>query len=224
MITHFPLLAVFDLAGTTVRDDRFVHKVLQKSMAAHGIAITLEEANEVMGIPKPIAMRELLEQHHRVADPQLIETMHRDFVQNMTRFYQQEPEVREIEGASDVFRALINKGVKIVVDTGFDRAITDPLLARMNWDGLIHGSVTSDEVAQGRPYPDLIYRAMELTGVTDASRVMKVGDTPSDMQEGKAAQCGWIVGIVGNFSREQLAREPHTHIVDRLTDVPGLLG
>jgi phosphonatase-like hydrolase len=223
MNSSFPQLAVFDLAGTTVLDDRYVHKVLQKSMADYGIAISLDEANEVMGIPKPIAMRQLLEQHHRVPDPQLIADMHRDFVKNMTRFYQEEPAVREIDGASQVFRALIDRGVKIVVDTGFDRAITDPLLARMNWNGLIHGSVTSDEVPHGRPHPDLIFRAMQLTGVTDAARVMKVGDTPSDLQEGTAAKCGWVVGIVGNFSREQLTKEPHTYIVDRLTDVPALV-
>jgi phosphoglycolate phosphatase-like HAD superfamily hydrolase len=47
---------------------------------------------------------------------------------------------------------------------------------------------------------------MELAGVTDARKVAKVGDTISDLQEGDAAGCGWIIGVTtGAFSRELFA-------------------
>lgn len=219
-----PQLAVFDLAGTTVRDDKYVHRVLQQTMAAHGYPISIDEANAVMGIPKPVAMRQLLLEKGHEANPNEIGKMHREFVENMIAFYRSEPGLSEVDGTSTVFRLLRQAGIKIVVDTGFDRAITTPLLQRMNWNGLIDGSVTSDEVPNGRPFPDLVFRAMELTAVTDPGRVMKVGDTPSDLQEGGAAGCGWIVGITGNFTREQLAAEPHTHIVENLAAIPRLLG
>jgi phosphonatase-like hydrolase len=224
MKQNLPQLAVFDLAGTTVRDDKYVHRVLQQTMAAHGFNISIEEANSVMGIPKPVAMHQLLTEKGYLVQPGLIEQMHAAFVENMIQFYHTEPGLGEVEGTSAVFAQLRQAGIRIVVDTGFDRAITDPLLQRMNWNGLIDGSVTSDEVANGRPFADLVFRAMELTGVTNASCVMKVGDTPSDLQEGQAAGCGWIVGVTGNFSREQLQAEPHTHIVDSLADIPRLLG
>lgn len=224
MNSFLPQLAVFDLAGTTVLDEKYVHRVLQKTMAGHGVTITIEEANAVMGIPKPIAMRQLLQDKGLEPKPAWINQMHLEFVENMRHFYLTEPNVREIAGASAVFRALHAAGTKVFVDTGFDRAITDPLLERMSWSGLVDGSVTSDEVAQGRPFADLILRAMELAGVSEAARVMKVGDTPSDLQEGKAAGCGWIIGITGNFTREALGREPYTHIIDRLDEIPKLLG
>jgi phosphonatase-like hydrolase len=224
MNSSFPLLAVFDLAGTTVLDEKYVHQVLQKTMASHGVAITIEAANAVMGIPKPVAIRQLLQDNGLDPKPLWIDQMHSEFVERMRHFYRTELNVREIAGASAVFRALREAGVKVFVDTGFDRAITDPLLERMNWNGLVDGSVTSDEVTQGRPFADLIFRAMELAGVSKATRVMKVGDTPSDLQEGAAAGCGWIIGITGNFTREALGREPHTHIIDALDEIPGLLG
>jgi phosphoglycolate phosphatase-like HAD superfamily hydrolase len=65
---------------------------------------------------------------------------------------------------------------------------------------------------------------MELTGVTDARRVAKVGDTPSDLQEGRAAGCGLVIGVTnGSHTREQLEPHPHTHLIDNLRELPGLL-
>lgn len=57
-------LVVFDMAGTTVYDDRFVHKVLQNTMSRYDVMISLDEANRVMGIPKPVAIKQLLQWHN----------------------------------------------------------------------------------------------------------------------------------------------------------------
>jgi phosphonatase-like hydrolase len=114
-----------------------------------------------------------------------------------------------------------------VVDTGFDRSIVVPLLERMGWEknGLIDASVTSDEVAQGRPHPDMIYRAMELTGVKDVESVAKVGDTMSDLLEGTAAGCTWVIGITtGAYSHDELLKGPHTHLVQQLSEILPILG
>jgi phosphoglycolate phosphatase-like HAD superfamily hydrolase len=65
---------------------------------------------------------------------------------------------------------------------------------------------------------------MELTGVTDAGHVAKMGDTPSDLQEGWAAGCGLVIGVTnGSHTRKQLAPHPHTHLIDNLRELPGLL-
>jgi phosphonatase-like hydrolase len=100
------------------------------------------------------------------------------------------------------------------------------LLDRLGWQkaNLIDASVTSDEVPRGRPYPDMIFRAMELTGVRDARAVAKVGDTASDLQEGNAAGCSLVIGVTtGAFSREQLLKEKHTHLVSSLLDIPEII-
>ena len=79
--------------------------------------------------------------------------------------------------------------LKVAIDTGFDCQITNSILQRLGWvqNNLIDVSVTSDEVPRGRPYPDLIFKAMELTHVTDSKCVTKVGDTTSDLLEGNSA-------------------------------------
>ncbi len=185
-----PELIVFDLAGTTVEDNRDVHRVLQMAMEYHHMPVTLSEANAVMGIPKPIAIERLLRQHfHPDITPELISEIHEVFVKNMIDFYRYDQGVREKKGVSDTFQKLRSEGIKLAVDTGFDRPITDALLERMGWvkSNLIQASVTSDEVENGRPYPDLVFEAMRRTDCKDVSLVAKVGDTSFDLQEGRSA-------------------------------------
>jgi len=222
-------LVVFDLAGTTVSDNKDVHRVLQNALAQYDVSISIEDANLVMGIPKPVAIRMLLEQRYtgpRAIDTAWIDEIHTVFVENMIRFYREDAGVSEMPGASEVFRMLKERKLKVVVDTGFDRQITDPLLDRLGWqrNNLIDGSVTSDEVSNGRPHPDMIFRAMELTGVTDVGNVAKVGDTASDMQEGRSAACALVIGVTtGAFSESALKAENPTHIIHNLRELLQIL-
>jgi len=222
-------LVVFDLAGTTVKDNRDVHRVLQESLADYGVEISLEAANEVMGIPKPVAIKILLEKYYhgpRQISEAWIAEIHREFIAGMIWFYTHHPDVSECDGVSNVFKKLKDSKLKVIVDTGFDRLITNSLLERLGWEekNLIDGSVTSDEVAQGRPYPDLIYEAMRLAGVEDAAAVAKVGDTASDLQEGAAAGCRYVIGITsGAFSKEELIKEKHTHLISHIEEVLEIL-
>jgi len=223
-------LVVFDLAGTTVKDNKDVHRVLQQALARFGVSISIEDANGVMGIPKPVAIRELLEKRHRGSNAitdKWIGEIHHVFVESMIAFYKTDLGVGEKFGVSDTFRKLKENKLKVVVDTGFDRQIVDPLLLRLGWveKNLIDASVTSDEVAKGRPHPDLIFKAMQLTHVGDVSRVAKVGDTASDLQEGTSAGCGLVIGVTtGAFSKEELQKEKHTHLIQDIPDLLDILG
>lgn len=217
-------LVVFDLAGTTVHDNQDVQRVLQQTLQKQDVFISMEEAARVMGIPKPVALHQLLHKHlpdKSAITDKVIDNLHEMFVDDMVAFYEQDQLVKEMDGASDAFRQLKAAGIKVFVDTGFDRQITDVLVERLGWvrHSLIDGSVTSDEVEQGRPFPDMIYRAMELTGVAEVSAVAKVGDTASDMLQGTSAGCGLVIGVTtGAYTREALQSEPHTHIANSLQE------
>jgi beta-phosphoglucomutase-like phosphatase (HAD superfamily) len=89
---------------------------------------------------------------------------------------------------------------------------------------LLDATVASDEVANGRPQKDLIVEAMARTGITDVQTVAKVGDTPSDIQEGQAAGCMWVIAVTeGSHTLDQLAPYLPTHIVPNITHVPALV-
>ncbi len=220
-------LVVFDMAGTTINDDDGVNRCLRAALDAVGVSATREAVNLVMGIPKPLALRQLLERYERADLLERLDAIHDDFVSRMIRFYQTDPSVHEIAGAGQTFRRLHAAGIKVALDTGFTRDIVDVVLKRLGWNDaeLLDATVTSDEVAHGRPHPDMVRKAMRDVGVADAGAVAKVGDTPSDLAEGTAAGCGMVIGVTGgSHTAEQLRPHPHTHLINTVADLPDLLG
>ena len=219
-------LVVFDMAGTTVNDEDGVNRCIRDALKGVGLEVASPDVNRVMGLPKPRAISLLIEQYGRSADlgPRL-ESIHADFVRQSMEFYASDPAVHEIPGASLVFDRLRSGGLRIGLNTGFNRAITDVILDRMRWGERIDAAIASDEVSRGRPFPDMIRELMRRLGVVQAARVAKVGDTPADLEEGHNAGCGLIVGVTsGTHTRAELAPFPHTHLVDSVRDLPNLLG
>jgi len=220
-------LVVLDMAGTTVRDNDAVNGCLREVLAEHTV-VTREEANSVMGLPKPIAIQLLLEKRFgaKAVAPAFVAKLYEDFQQRMLDHYRKTPGIEPTPHALEAFWQLKEAGLKVALDSGFSRPIVNALLERLGWNegGLLDATVASDEVQQGRPHPDLVLKAMTLTGVKDPKAVAKVGDTPSDLQEGHAAGCGLVIGVTnGTHTREQLLAHYHTHLIGSLRELPGVV-
>jgi phosphonatase-like hydrolase len=132
----------------------------------------------------------------------------------------------EVHGASDALAKLRANGVRVVLETSLPRLAAGAILWKLHWmeRGLVNAVVTADDVAHVAPAPDAIFRAMRLTGKTHVERVAKVGDTPADLEQGSAAGCGLVIGVLdGASTARALKRHPHTHLVRTMSDVPPLL-
>lgn len=208
-------LAVFDVAGTTIKDADFVASSFQEALKSKGIEAELTEFQGLMGFPKPLAIHRFMEQRGL---PHLREDqadIHAQFEESMVNFYRSDARVEALPGAEEAFELLHKAGIKVALNTGFNRRILDAILDRLSWKAKVDYTIASDEVTHGRPAPDMIHKAMSHLGVASGDRVAKVGDTPNDMQEGTAAGCRWIVGVTcGTHTAEQLEQTPHTHIAD----------
>jgi phosphonatase-like hydrolase len=221
-------LAVFDIAGTTLHDESNVALVLQGALQAAGVAVTIPEVNEVMGYAKPYAIRYLLEQHQHPesGNQDFITELHEKFVNDMKTHYANSEQVREKSGVSAVFATLREKGIKVALDTGFDREITNVILDRVGWlkEGLVDAVATSDEVTYGRPYPYMIYSIMEQLEIKSIQAVAKIGDTTSDLEEGTNAGCKYVIGVTtGAYTKEELQQGPHTHLISTLDELLPIL-
>jgi phosphonatase-like hydrolase len=219
-------LVVFDMAGTTVQDDDAVNRCLRDALREQGVDVDRGAVDAVMGWTKPVAIRSLLRARRSDASPALVDLVHDRFRACMVDHYATAAEVREVRGTSEAFRALRRDGVKIALDTGFDRVIADVVLRRMGWlnAGLVDAVVTADEVARGRPFPDMVHEAMRRCGVRGSWSVAKVGDTPSDLLEGTAAGCSIIVGVTeGTHGADQLVAHPHTHLIGTVAELPAII-
>ncbi|WP_407523271.1 HAD hydrolase-like protein [Lacibacter sp. MH-610] len=218
-------LVVFDMAGTTVRDKGNVAESFMKALAQHNITVPLEEVNKVMGWRKKEAIKILLQKFHTV-DEALIETLHEQFTQNMIDFYKTDETLQPLPFAEDVFATLRHQNIKVALNTGFTRAITDVLLEQLNWQNgnMVDDVIASDEVQEGRPHPFMINELMKRHNITDAATVAKVGDTEVDILEGKNAGCGLVIGITtGAYTRDALQPYQPDKIIDSLHELPSLI-
>lgn len=218
-------LVVFDLAGTTIRDEGAVGQAFRATLEHSGLAVDPGQVDAVMGMAKPEALRRLLTRANAAAPSEVaVSRLHADFVARMLNHYQSAATVGPMPHAEEVFAMLRSHGVAVALNTGFSRDIVDVILDRLQWRTLVDAVVCSDEVAHGRPAPNMIRKLMAVLRVSDPGRVAKVGDTPADLGEGQSAGCGWNIGIThGTHRREQLAAWPHTHLVDSLLEIPPLV-
>jgi len=214
-------LCVFDVAGTTVADDGAVAGVLASALADRNIRVDRDDAAAVMGLAKPAAIRALLAPHRTPEGPttEEVEAVHARFVELMLQHYRTSDAVRPLPGVASALQRLRTCGIQVALDTGFDRGVLDAVLERVGWRTRrdLDATVASDEVDHGRPAPDMIRRAMLLCGVSSPSKVAKIGDTLADVEEGRAAGCGLVVGVTSGTATERELRAAGADLI-----VPGV--
>ncbi len=219
-------LAVFDVAGTTMDDkEDSVAFAFQQAIQENGLKIDNRDIRWVMGYRKIEAIKMLMDHHDaQISDDEILR-IHDRFIEILNNYYRTE-EIKEFEGVSSLFRALKQAGIKVSINTGFSRSTTDIIIDRLGWlkNGLIDFSVTSDEVEFGRPHPDMIEKIMSHFSIKSSKNVAKIGDTPSDLLEGKNAECGQTIGVLyGTHSRSELDKYPHDSLVESVDELKKLL-
>ena len=208
-------LVVLDMAGTTVDDTFSVHNEMIKAFKDYGFEINREIASHVLAIPKPIGIHAILTTIFNVNNSELESQIHDSFLFHMNAYYRDSEMVKETKYTSIFFHFLKERNIKIVLDTGFSKETAELIVERLNWNTLIDGLVCSDDISIGRPKPDMIFIAMEMVGVSEINNVIKVGDTPNDMLQGKNAKCKWTIGVnSGAFSSEELRISGADLIID----------
>jgi len=217
-------LVVFDIAGTTVRDECKVSEAFQASLEKYGFQVPASELGPFMGYEKSRAIRDILKKFHKdgIVDDALIALIHEDFTTCMIQYYKTSDEIEPLPNVEKTLKALHDAGKKVAINTGFSRDIADAIISKLQWweKGLIDFLIASDEVAQGRPYPDMIKAIMQQAGIEDPKEIAKVGDTEVDINEGKNAGCSYSIGITtGAYTRIQLLEHNPTHIIDDIMEV-----
>jgi phosphonatase-like hydrolase len=217
-------LIVLDVGGTIIEDRGDVPETLRSALAKQGITATPAEISEWRGASKREIVRHFVELQTMPpgADREkLVTAIYQDFNARLGEIYRTVP---PIAGAEDAIQNLRQSGYLLATTTGFDREITIPIFHRLGWEKYFAAIVCSDDVAQGRPAPFMLFHAMESARVNSVAEVMAVGDTPLDLQAGSNAGLRAVVGVLSGVSRaELLQREPHTHILPSVANLPALL-
>lgn len=212
-------LAVFDMAGTTVEEGGSVYRTIRESVENQGFLVDDHKLSQIAGMNKYEAISYLLP--GAVAnDRVLTDKIFDDFKQRLDRIYLNDPSIMEKPGVTELFGKLRNRGIRVALNTGYARAQANLLINRLQWSEHIDDSITSDEVAHGRPYPDMIYALMKRAGVEHNAEVIKVGDTVNDVREGRQAVCGLVVAVLGGaHDKATLKNESPDLILEKTSDL-----
>lgn len=227
-------LVAFDMAGTTVRDEHEVEHCFRQAALQTGLEMSEAEILAVQGWGKRFVFETYWERQLGQRDEHWLKQVDHSFyafTQILENHYLTQP-VEPTEGALEVFAFLREQGIKIALTTGFYRKVSDIILARLGWlqglneqyintgNAVIDCSITSDQVANGRPSPDMIFQAMQLLKIESAANVLSVGDTPSDIQAGHNAQLEHSLAVAnGTHPVELLAPHQPTKMLDTLRDL-----
>ncbi|MCL4132725.1 UNVERIFIED_CONTAM: hypothetical protein GTU68_038097 [Idotea baltica] len=152
-----------------------------------------------------------------------------------------------VPGARETLSGLRARGYKIGATTAYPRSIIEPTLPSIGAQGFsLDTMICSDDLAEARPGPLVIYQCLVDMAVYPTSSVIKVASSVPGIAEGIAAGCMTIgVALSGHYAgqtpediremddsqiaslreravRELMAAGAH-HVIDTVADLPDLL-
>jgi len=220
-IPRRPDLVVLDLAGTTIADRGEVSAAFEAALQESGLAYEPGEVNAWRGASKREVVVRLLARQGE-ADPALADRVYRLFRTRLLERLERAAPL-SLPGTHETLARLKAGRMHLALTTGLDREVVEAILGQVSWGALLDAWVCGDDVARGRPAPDLILRAMERCNVDDPRRVAVVGDTRLDLEAAWNAGAAWRIGVLtGAHDRATLEAAPHTHVLDAVTALPAL--
>lgn len=125
-----------------------------------------------------------------------------------------------IAGAEAVFAAARERGIPVVLTTGFSRPTLNALIEALGWQNEVALTVTPSEAGRGRPHADMLEFAAAQLGVTDPETVLVVGDTISDILAGLSFGAADVFGVLsGAHNQDQLSKAGAAEVVNSVADL-----
>jgi phosphonoacetaldehyde hydrolase len=221
---------IFDLSGTVIDyGSRGPVVAFIELFARYGVEVTAADARRPMGTHKRDHIWAMLSdpaiaarwEQARSEKPtrELLEKLYVEFAPLQVEVLKRHSEV--LPGVAEVVQALRRRGIKLASTTGFDMTMMDGLMAEARRGGFTPDVfVCPDLVGKGRPAPWMAFYAAQKLDVYPMKTIIKVGDTPADVAEARAAGM-WAVSIVrtGNevgLSQNELNQLPAAERDERI--------
>lgn len=112
-------------------------------------------------------------------------------------------EVRPITGAAALVRRCTEAGLTVVLATSGGQNDLDWMLPTLGVDDALSGVVTSSQVEDSKPAPDIFGTACDEHGL-DPTRTLAVGDTVWDIEAAGRIDVGCVGMTCGGIGREVL--------------------
>ena len=222
-------LAMFDMAGTTVNDKVDGHPLMVISMmrafAKHGFEFAPDVINKHRGKQKSEAIQTLLKEVADIAPADAKRVGDDVYCDFLLELESNLSSISEIDGATELFRHLKSKDIHVGVGSGFPMHIVQAIISQLGWldKGLLDYVGSAEQIGVGRPNPKMILDAMEQFNITDGSKVVKIGDTVVDVQEGKNAGAWTVAVLTGSQTEPQLMAAAPDYILSSIRELRTLI-
>jgi HAD superfamily hydrolase (TIGR01549 family) len=183
---------IFDVDGTLL-DTNYLHVTAWwEAFRERGHDIRCADVHRALGMGSSDLVQEVLgqldysviEAHSRYAGPYL-------------------GRIRPLPGAADLLAATARLGLRVVLATSAKAEEIDLMLDALGARDSIGTVVSSGDVEQTKPQPDIVHRALSESG-TDPDRAVMVGDAVWDMIAASRAGIGSIGLLCGGIAEAQL--------------------
>lgn len=208
---------ILDWSGTAIDYGCFAPiKAFMETFREYGVNPTMEEARKPMGMLKQDHLRTMLamprirgcwkEIYGRDYSEVDVHNMYGKFEEKLfgllAAFSEPKPYVLE------TVKILRGRNIKIGSTTGYTDAMMKTVAQTAKTNGYEPDLwFTPDSTGHfGRPYPYMIFKNLEALKVSSVKEAMKIGDTISDIREGKNAGV-WTVGVIEGSSEMGLTED-----------------
>jgi HAD superfamily hydrolase (TIGR01549 family) len=103
----------------------------------------------------------------------------------------------------ELLRACAERGLRVVLCTSGEEADLDFFVRAIGGDGPVHAIVSSEDVEQAKPDPEIVVKAVDAAGVP-ADRCVMVGDTVYDIRAASSAGVRSVGVLCGGIGEVEL--------------------
>jgi len=210
-----PAAVLFDLDGTLIDSIELILGAMRHAFDGFdGHVPTDEEWRAGIGIPLHTALRGFTSDE---ADVERLFNRYREY-----QLEHHDTLVRPYDGIVETVRRLAEAGHPIALVTSKSDWMAHKALVHVGLDTLIPVVVGCDTCVNHKPHPEPVERALALLGA-EPGNALFVGDSPHDVQSGRAAGV-FTVGVTwGAFARSEMEASGADAVIDRIEELSGVL-
>ena len=170
---------IFDCDGTLANSMPIHFLAWQQATRENGCEITEELFYSLGGVPTPRIIEILNEKFGMAMDPQQVSRRKEEIYVEQIAKVEPIPEVAS-------FAREVAQFAKVAVASGGLQAVVRRTLEVIGFGGFFPVIVTSEQVARGKPFPDIFLETADRMGVP-ASDCLVLEDSPAGIEAAKAA-------------------------------------
>ena len=199
-----------DLDGTLIDTAKLLAEAWEEAFKSDGIDVGY---SELYKNTKGISSKDIIRKYKKESSFEDLNRIKEKRKLNFIRLVDQGNNLLYPE-TMKVIDEIRSKGIKFAISTGMSRDLLDKVLKLSGLDSIVDAVVSSDDVKNGKPAPDIFLEAFKRININPKEGIV-VGDSENDIMPGKAIGA-FTVFISREGSKSNLADANITNLEELL--------